>query len=146
MATTDFTTIISVDQSPEEVFNAVNNVRGWWQGAFEGSTGKLNEEFTYQYGDIHFSKQKIVELVPGKKVVWLVTESSLSFVDDKKEWDGTKIIFDISEQGGKTQLQFTHAGLVPKFECYDACSNAWGRLVQESLYSLITTGKGKKLF
>jgi hypothetical protein len=121
-------------------------VRGWWQGEFEGSTNKLNDEFTYRFGDIHFSKQKIVEFIPGKKVVWLVTESELNFVKDKNEWNGTTIIFDIAEQDNKTQLRFTHAGLVPKIECYGDCSNAWEQLIQQSLFSLITTGRSKKIF
>ena len=142
----DFSTIILVDQTPNEVFNSINNVRGWWQGEIEGSTDKLNDEFTYRMEDIHFSKQKLIEIIPGKKVVWLVTESQLNFVNKKDEWSGTKVIFEISEINNKTQLRFTHHGLVPEFECFDDCSNAWGLLVQDSLLSLITTGKGKKVF
>ncbi|MES2332114.1 MAG: SRPBCC domain-containing protein [Bacteroidota bacterium] len=146
MTTSNFSTTILVDNSPGEVFNAVNNVRGWWQGEIEGSTTKLGDEFTYRMEDMHFSKQKLVECIPGKKVVWLVTESKLNFITDKNEWDGSKIIFEITETGNKTQLRFTHSGLVPEIECYGACSNAWQKLVQESLFSLITTGKGKKVF
>ena len=96
--------------------------------------------------DIHFSKQKLIEIIPNEKVVWLVTDSNLSSFRDKKEWNGTKIIFEIAEINNKTQLRFTHVGLVPKFECYGDCSNAWEQLVQKSLFSLITTGKGKKVF
>ncbi len=146
MGEKDFTTTILVDQTPTEVFNAINNVRGWWQGEIEGSTNKLNDEFIYRMKEFHFSKQKLVELIPNKKIVWLITDSKLNFTKDKSEWTGTKIIFEVSEQKNKTQLRFTHLGLIPKFECYDACSNAWGLLVQESLLSLITTGKGKQVF
>jgi activator of Hsp90 ATPase-like protein len=146
MAAADFTTTILVDQVPEEVFNAVNNVRGWWQGEIEDNTGKLNDEFTYRFDEFHVSTQKVVEMVPGKKVVWLVTESRLNFIKDKSEWTGTKISFEISEQDNKTKLRFTHLGLVPGIECFTDCSNAWSQLIQQSLYSLITTGKGKKVF
>jgi hypothetical protein len=146
MKNQDFTTTLLVDKTPKEVFNAINNVRGWWQGEIEGNTNKLNDEFTYSVEEIHFSKQKVVELIPDKKVVWLVTESKLNFTEDKSEWTGTKIIFEISEINNKTQLRFTHSGLVPKFECYNDCSNAWGQLIQQSLFSLIITGKGKKVF
>lgn len=146
MNTTDFTTTILTDKTPETVFNAVNNVSGWWQGEIEGSTTKLNDEFIYRMEDLHFSKQKLVEIIPNKKVVWLITESKLSFTKDQSEWTGTTISFEIAEQDNKTQLRFTHNGLVPTFECYGACSNAWGLLVQQSLFSLITTGKGKKVF
>ena len=146
MANSDFTTTILVDNSPHEVFAAINNVSGWWQGEIEGSTDKLNDEFTYQMEEMHFSKQKIVEFIPDQKVVWLVTESKLNFVSKKNEWTGTKIIFEISEINHKTQLRFTHLGLVPEFECYGGCSGAWGDLVEKSLFSLITTGKGEKVF
>ncbi len=146
MSTSDFTITILVDQSPSTVFNAVNNVSGWWQGQIEGSSNKLNDEFIYRMKDIHFSKQKIVELIAGKKVVWLITESKLSFTKDQSEWTGTTISFEISEQDNQTLLRFTHHGLVPAFECYGACSNAWGQLVQQSLFSLITTGNGKDVF
>ena len=142
----DYTVTILVDQAPKEAFDAINNVRGWWQGEIEGGTDKLNDEFTYQMGDMHFSKQKITELVPNRKVVWLVTDSNLSFTKSKSEWTGTTITFDISEISNKTQVRFTHSGLVPEIECYGACSNAWGQLIQQSLFSLITTGKGKKIF
>lgn len=146
MATSNFTTTIVVDNSAKEAFSAINNVRAWWQGEIKGSTDKLNDEFDYRMEDIHFSKQKIVELVPNEKVVWLVTDSALSFVGYKSEWTGTKIVFEISEIDGKSQVRFTHMGLVPEFECFGACSNAWGQLVQESLFGLITTGKGAKVF
>lgn len=142
----DFTTSILTDKSATEVFNAINNVRGWWQGEIKGNTERLNEEFTYQMGDIHFSKQKIVELIPGKKVAWLVTESKINFVADKNEWVNTKIIFEIKPFKNKTKLTFTHQGLVPSIECYGGCSGAWGQLIEKSLFSLVTTGKGVEVF
>lgn len=144
--TADFTTTIVVDKSASEVFNAINNVRGWWQGEIDGITDKLDEEFTYRMAEIHFSKQQIVELIPNKRVVWLITDSQLNFVKEKSDWTGTRILFEVTEEGQQTKLHFTHQGLVPKFECYGDCSNAWEQLVQQSLFSLITTGKGKKIF
>lgn len=142
---TDFTATILVDETPAEVFNAVNNVRGWWQGEIIGGTDKLNDEFSYRMKDVHYSKQRIVELIPNKKIVWLITDSKLKF-NNESEWTGTKIVFEITEVNNKTQLQFTHVGLTPKFECYGNCSWAWGELIRESLFSLITTGKGTNVF
>jgi hypothetical protein len=142
MSAQNYTTTFAVDQSSEEVFDALNNVRGWWSGNLEGPTDKPGAEFTYRYEDIHYSKQKITEFVPGKKVVWHVLDSSLNFVKDKTEWNGTDIVFDITKKDdGKTQLRFSHVGLVPAFECYGDCSNAWGYYMG-SLKSLITKGKG----
>ena len=146
LATTHFTTTFFVNQTPEEVFNAINHVGDWWQGEITGNSGQLNDEFDYRMLEIHFSKQKVVEIIPNQKVVWEVTDSHLSPFGDPKEWNGTKVIFEIMEINNKTQLRFTHEGLVPKFECYDACSGAWELLIQQSLYSLVTTGKGKNVF
>jgi len=139
----DFTTSILVDQTPMEAFDAINNVRAWWPGEIEGNTTKLDDEFIYRYKKIHYSKQKLVEVIPAKKVVWLVTDSSLNFVENKTEWTGTKIIFEISEKNNKTQVRFTHQGLIPQYECFDSCSNAWSDIIKNGLRNLLTTGKGK---
>ena len=143
MKSQNYTTTFTVDQTPEEAFAAINNVRDWWSGNIEGSTNKLGDEWTYRYRDIHYSKQKITELIPGKKVVWLVLDGYLNFIEYKSEWKGTKITFEIAKKGGKTEVHFTHVGLVPDSECYGACSNAWGSYINGSLRSLITTGKGQ---
>jgi len=138
----DYTVNITVDATEQEAFNAINSVTKWWTENLEGSSKKLNDEFTVRFDDVHMSKQKLVEVVPGKKVVWLVTDSKLSFVKDKHEWTNTKISFDIAEKAGKTQIRFTHIGLVPDVECYNGCSNAWGLYIKGSLFKLLSEGKG----
>lgn len=70
----NFTITFTVDQTPEEAFAAVNNVRGWWSGEIEGNTDKLSEEFTYRYDDVHRSKHEITEFIPSKGVVWHVLQ------------------------------------------------------------------------
>lgn len=143
MSTPDFTTSFLVDQSPAEVFDAVNNVCGWWTENVEGSTQHLNDEFeVHFFVDVHYSKQKLIEVIPNEKVVWLVTDSRLNFLKDKSEWTGTKISFDITQQDGKTKLLFTHHGLVPGIECYKDCSPAWLHYIK-SLQQLVTIGKGQ---
>jgi hypothetical protein len=143
MSDRNYTTTFTVDQTPDEVFTAINNVRGWWSGEIEGGTDKLGDEFTYRYEDVHRSKQKITESIPGKTVVWHVLDSHLNFVGDKAEWTGTDITFEISQKGDKTEVRFTHVGLVPEYECFNACSDAWGSYMNGSLRKLITTGKGE---
>lgn len=144
MTVQSYTTTFMVDQTRKEAFDAISNVRGWWSGEIEGRTDQLGEEFTYRYEDVHYSKQRIEELVPDKKVVWLVLDAYLSLVEDKTEWNGTKVVFEVSEKGEKTEVRFTHQGLVPDYECYDNCSNACGFYINSSLRDLITTGKGDR--
>lgn len=143
MNTTGYTTSFTVDQTPEEVFAAINKVRGRWSGQIDGDTDKLGAEFTYRYKDLHDSTQKITAMVPGRKVAWHIVDAHIAFVDDKTEWKGTDIVFEIARTGDKTEVRFTHVGLIPAFECYGECSNAWGFYVNGSLRSLIKTGKGE---
>jgi Activator of Hsp90 ATPase homolog 1-like protein len=141
MTSLDFATTFSVSDTPEAVFDAINNVRGWWSGEIEGDTDQLGSEFTYRYKNVHRSTQRITELIRGKRIVWRVSDSSLTFVKDKSEWNDTEIVFDISERDGKTEVRFTHRGLVPQYECYGSCSNAWGMLINGNLRELILTGE-----
>jgi len=138
-----FTTSILVDQTPEEVFDAINNVAAWWTGepGVEGKASRVGEEFTYRFRDIHYSKQSVIELVPSKKITWLVTESELSFIEKKDEWNRTKIIFEIARMGKKTEVRFTHFGLTMALECYNDCSKAWSSYVSESLRKFISSEK-----
>jgi hypothetical protein len=141
MQNQNFTTTILVDESPEEVFDAINNVRAWWSGDIEGTTDRQGAEFTYSVPGIHFSKQRITELVANEKIVWHVVDATLSFVENKTEWKGSDIVFDISRKEDKTEVRFTHQGLVPAHECYNDCSNAWGLLINGNLKNLIVTGE-----
>jgi len=143
MSTANYSTAFLVDQTPKEAFDAINNVRGWWTENLTGNTANLNDEFSVQFGDVHYSKHKLTEVVPNKKVVWLTTDSKLNFIEDKTEWTGTKIVFDIAAKGDQTEVRFTQIGLVPEVECYNACSNAWSDYINDSLRNLIEIGKGQ---
>ena len=145
MKTTDFSIAITVDQSAKEVFDAINNPGAWWSGKIEGNSSKLNDEFIYSYKTFHMSRQRVIEMIPSKKVVWLVVDSQINYVEYKNEWTGTKMIFEITEQESKTQLRFTHQGLIPEVACFDSCSNSWSRLIREALFTLISTGKSREI-
>ncbi len=143
----DYTTAILVDQTPRQAFDAINDARSWWggqwSGQINGDTGTLGAVFTYRVPDVHYFKMKITELTPGRRVVWHVLDSDLSYTRAKTEWNDTRIRFDISRKGNKTEVRFTHKGLVPADECYGSCSLAWARLINTSLRSLISAGKGQ---
>lgn len=142
MSQRDFTLTLTVTQTPEEVFEAVRNVRGWWSAGLEGPSAAVGDEFVFTHEDIHRSVHRVVQAVPGKCVVWRTLEADVAAGKDRAEWTGTEVRFDIARKGGETQLRFTHVGLVPEFDCFEACSRGWTYFVGESLRKLITTGKG----
>lgn len=143
MKALDYQVKIVVPATPMEAFNGINQVTQWWTENLEGKSQNTGDEFTVRFDDMHTSTQKLIEVVPGKKVVWLVTKSQLNFVKNKNEWDNTKIGFAIETKNGKTQIEFTHAGLRPGIECYGGCSGAWHEYIKGSLYNLLTKGKGE---
>lgn len=138
----DLTISILVPKAAKEVFDAIRDVKSWWVGDVTGDANKVGSEFTYKYKDFHTSTQKVTELIPGKKVVWHVEDAVLSFTKDKKEWKGTDIVFEILPEGDQTQIKFTHKGLTPEVECFEACSGGWDFYVTKSLKNFVVNGKG----
>lgn len=138
----NYTASFTVDKSPDEAFQAIKNVRGWWSEEIEGPTDAVGDVFDYHYKDVHRCTMKMTEAVPGKRLAWLVTDNYFSFTEDKAEWKSTKLVFDIARKGDETEVRFTHLGLVPEYECFDVCSDAWGGYIKGSLKGLIANGKG----
>lgn len=145
MKNQDYSISFTANVTPQHAFDCINNVTKWWTENLEGRSHNLNDEFTVSFfDDIHRSTQRLVEVVPGKKVVWLVTDSKLNFLKkDKEEWTNTRISFEIFPGNNLTEVRFTHFGLLPEVECYDDCSVAWGGYLKGSLLKLMTTGEGK---
>jgi hypothetical protein len=141
MTTNNFTTTIEMAKSPQEVFNCLAEVSKWWTEDFEGSASRLGDEFIIHHLNQHYSKQKLVEVIPNKKIVWLVTDSTLYWLQkNKHEWTNTKMIFEITATGDKTILHFTHQGLIPEKECYTLCERGWTMIIKSWLLHFITIG------
>jgi hypothetical protein len=138
----DFTSSISAKISADEAIKRISNVPGWWGVTFSGSSEKQDDQFIIKMGGESFFNFTVTELIPGKRVVWLVTDCNMPWYSDKKEWTNTKLIFDLAENNGVTDLTFTHEGLTPDVECYKDCKPGWTHWIQRSLFSYFTTGKG----
>ena len=140
----NFTATIAVSKSPQTVFKSITtDVAKWWGGKdLQGKSSNLNDEFIINHPGAHYSKQKLVQVVPGKKIVWLVTDSTMSWLKkDKHEWANTRMIFAISTKGDKTVLHFTHEGLVPEKECYTLCEQGWNTVIKDYLFNWISYDK-----
>jgi hypothetical protein len=142
MSNQDFTTSFYVEAAPANVFQTISDVRQWWSGLFgEEIQDESDESFTFKAGDgIHYSRQKLIESMPERKLTWLVTDSELGFVKEPGEWTGTRIGFELIPEGSGTSVTFTHSGLTPALECFDQCSSAWSRYLNERLLPLFNQG------
>lgn len=159
MSNTDsLTATMTVDHTPEEVFAAIADVRGWWSENLIGDTAALHDEFVFtddiaypgetrkEKQGIRFARFRISEVVPGRRMVWDVVDSDLTFVDDRDEWTDTKVVFDLTEGPDGTTLHFTHEGLTAgDSECFRECSRGWTFYITQSLPQLLGTGTGQPM-
>lgn len=142
MEKNDFTSSISAKISANEAVKKIGNVPEWWGVTFTGKAENINDAFTVKMGGDSFFDFTVTELIPGKRVVWLVTDCHMPWYSDKREWANSRLIFDLHEQNGITELNFTHEGLTPDVECYKDCKPGWTHWIKTSLFSYFTTGKG----
>ncbi|MBS1596918.1 MAG: SRPBCC domain-containing protein [Bacteroidetes bacterium] len=141
MKNNNFHRTLTVKSSPAQAMKKISEVNGWWAKNFKGKAKKKSDSFTVQFGQT-FVDFQVSELVPNKKVVWKVTDCNLQWINNKKEWNDTEVVFEISEKENSTQIDFTHIGLVPGVECYNDCEAGWHGHLTNSLVKFINEGKG----
>jgi hypothetical protein len=143
MKKNDFNCSIDIEISASQVIKKISDVPDWWGVAFTGSAENQNDTFTVRMGGDSFFNFSVTDLVPDKKIIWLVTDCYMPWYSDKTEWTDTKLIFDLAEENGVTTLTFTHQGLTPNVECYKDCETGWSHWIKTSLFSYLTTGSGR---
>ena len=143
MSDQSYSTSFSVDRPAREVFDAINDVRSWWNEDITGESEAVGDEFTHEVKDIHRARIQVTELVLEERVTWRVVDNWFSFTKDEREWKDTEIRFELSEKDGATEVRFTHVGLVPDYECFDVCETAWSHYLLRSLRSRISSGSGQ---
>jgi uncharacterized protein YndB with AHSA1/START domain len=144
-----YTTTLVVEATPDAAFAAINDVRRWWSQDVEGSTDTVGAEFDYRGNqdgtNVHRARIRVAELVPGRRVVWHVVDNWMGFIEDQAEWKDTRIVFEIAPAPAGAEIRFSHLGLVPTYECFDVCFDAWTFFIQESLRELIAEGRGEPM-
>ena len=138
----DFSLSLTVKASAKETMKRISQVKSWWAKGFKGKAGKLKDKFSVYFGDDTYVNFRISEIVADKKIVWLVTDCNLGWIEDKKEWKKTEVIWNLTEKGGKTKIDFIHKGMTPESECYASCKPGWTHHIKDSLVKLIENGKG----
>ena len=137
----DFSYILTVKATAKEAMKKIARVNLWWAKNFKGKASKLNDKFSVYFGDTYVNF-RISEVIPGKKIIWLVTDCNLHWIKDKKEWKNTEVVWTLTQKGGKTQIDFVHKGVTPESECYASCKPGWTHHLKDSLLKLINEGKG----
>jgi|SRR5450432_604264 hypothetical protein len=137
----DFSYRLTVKASAKETQKMIGQVNLWWAENFKGKAAKLNDKFSVYFGDTYVDF-KISEVVPEKKIIWLVTDCNLHWIKNKKEWKKTEVIWNLSEKIGKTTIDFVHKGITPASECYESCKPGWTHHLEDSLLKLIDAGEG----
>lgn len=138
----NFSSSISAHIDANEAISKISNIPAWWGVSFEGNAGRKDDTFVIKMGGDSFFNCTVEEMIPGKKLTWLVTDCNMPWYTDKKEWANTKLIFNLNKTNGATEVTFTHEGLTSASECYTDCAPGWTHWIQKSLFSYLTTGKG----
>ena len=142
MEKNSFSSRISVGIGAGEALKKVSRVPEWWGVTFTGSAEKEHDTFVVKMSGDSFFNFAVTESIPDKRLAWLVTDCNMPWYSDKKEWSNTKLVFDVEEHNGATELIFTHEGLTPDVECFSDCAPGWTHWIKTSLFSYLTTGKG----
>ena len=131
---------VGIKASPDEVYKALTTregLAGWWTRNTQAESkvgGALRFRFSADGKEIGGFDMKVLELRPGKRVLWQV-------VDGPQEWIGTKISWDLKQDGEYTIVLFQHQDWKEPVEFMSHCSTKWAIFLM-SLKSLVETGKG----
>jgi uncharacterized protein YndB with AHSA1/START domain len=127
---------VGIKSSVSEVYTALTTTEGlagWWTTDTKGEGNDLGGVLRFRFGAGGFD-MKVLELDPGKRVLWEV-------VDGPEEWIGTHVSWDLAQADDYAIVLLKHAGWKEPVEFMHHCSTKWA-VFMVSLKSLIETGKG----
>jgi hypothetical protein len=141
MTHVDYSLSITAKITAREALERISRVSEWWTKGFTGASQKLGDRFTVRFGET-FVDFTIVEVIPEERTVWQVTNSYLHWINNKTEWTGTRIVWEVLAEHETTTVRMTHVGLHPGVECYENCEVGWNFCCGESLLKLLRENKG----
>lgn len=141
---THFTRTLHFQAPASRVFACLTTeVPSWWTEQFEGASNGAGKSFTVRFGPDVFKTIRVADLRANEQVVWQVIDSLIDIpeLQHNTEWNGTRIVWELSMQQNRTTLVLTHMGLTPQVACYAVCATGW-QAFTDSLRAFIDTGEG----
>jgi len=139
----DYARDLHINAPTTTVYAALTTLEGcsaWWAPASGSALAGGELRFTFDDPDTPLTLRvaEAAEAAAGTSwIAWQV--QACEFLPD---WKGTTLTFGITAVAdGTTDLQFRHAGLSPRLECYDQCQAGWNYFLP-SLRAYAETGTG----
>lgn len=127
---------VGIKASANDTYRALTTrqgLAGWWTTDTRGNCD-LGGTIEFHFGKNGRIDMKVLELEPGKRVLWGV-------IDGPGEWIGTKVSFELDQEGQQTGVLFKHQGWSEQAKFMPHCSTKWATFLL-SLKSQLETGKG----
>lgn len=127
---------VGIKSSTRDAYQALTTLRGlagWWTTDTRG-TSDVGGVIEFHFGTRGRVDMKVLELDPARRVVWQV-------VDGPDDWIGSKVSFELKQEGEQATLLFEHQGWKEQSEFMHHCSTKWASFVM-SLKAFVETGKG----
>ncbi len=113
---------VSIEASAEKIFPLIASPRGlsrWWaEDVAEGESGVVEISF--------FNRATVYRLRASRMAAPLEAEWAC---ETGKDWSGTRLVFRLTVDGGRTQVRFTHAGWQSESDYFVDCTTTWGCLM-----------------
>jgi len=124
-----------------QAYDGICRISEWWMIGFEGSARELGDTFSVHSKEM-FVDFVVAEAISETRLVWQVVDCNLHWLQNKKEWVGTRIEWDLTAETGGVAITLTHCGLRPGVECYEECVEGWELFAGKSLKQYLSTGTG----
>jgi uncharacterized protein YndB with AHSA1/START domain len=128
---------VGIRTSPQKAYAALTRregLAGWWTTGTEGDGDKVGGSVQFRFGPKGGFDMKVLELKPAERVLWQV-------VDGPKEWIGTRVRWELAQDGDYTIVLFKHEDWKEPVDFMHHCSTKWAIFLL-SLKELVETGKG----
>jgi uncharacterized protein YndB with AHSA1/START domain len=126
---------VGIKASLTDVYQALatrEGLMGWWTGNTQGDA-EVGGVLQFRFGAGGFD-MKVLELVPGSRVLWQV-------VDGPAEWVGTKVRWELKQEDDYVIVLLKHQDWTEPAEFMHHCSTKWAIFLM-SLKAFVETGKG----